>query len=89
MQNNHDQHLFAGCAGAQGPFSVNLWFKSNITDNTENLFAYLLSALANASQTVSGGDDVYAANSLQLMLPEVLYTVVSNNMETACIYLRC
>ena len=58
-------------AGTQGPFAVNLWFKANYTDNNGNAYAYLLSALTNATQRVSGGSNVYIPNSLQLMLPEV------------------
>lgn len=56
--------------GTQGPFAVNVWFKSNITDNSGDLFAYILSTLNNASQSVSGGSNVYAPDSLQLMLPQ-------------------
>lgn len=56
--------------GTQGPFAVNLWFKANYTDNNGNAYAYLLSALTNATQRVSGGSNVYIPNSLQLMLPE-------------------
>ncbi len=65
------------CAGTQGPFAVNLWFKSNITDNSGDLFAYLLSALTNATQAVSGGNNVYVPNSLQLILPEVCQILIS------------
>lgn len=67
----YDEDAFTTCAGTQGPFAVNIWFKSNITNNSGNLFAYILSTLNNASQSVSGGSNVYAPNSLQLMLPEV------------------
>ena len=66
-----DEDAFTACAGTQGPFAVNIWFKSNTTDNSGDLFAYILSTLNNASQSVSGGSNVYAPDSLQLMLPQV------------------
>ena len=71
----HNEDACTACAGTQGPFAVNIWFKSNITDNSGILFAYILSTLNNASQSVSGGTNVYAPNSLQLMLPQVRNSV--------------
>lgn len=92
-----DEDAFAACAGTEGPFAVNIWFKLNITDNSGDLFAYILSTLNNATQSVSGGSNVYAPNSLQLMLPEVcdfvaLYRskltlyLAGTSCPTECIY---
>lgn len=64
--------MFHAHAGYSGPFAVNLWFKSNITDNPGSAFAYLLSAYENATLlSVPDGDWVYNTDSLQMMLPQV------------------
>ena len=60
-------------SGNQGPFAVNLWFKANTSANTGEAFAYLLSAISNATQTGSTYS-VYVPDSLQLMLPKVCST---------------
>ena len=59
------------CAGAQGHFAVNLWFKSNNSIFSGNAYANLLSAFENATLQNDEGSNVYVPNSLQLMLPEV------------------
>lgn len=62
-------------SGASGPFAVNLWFKSNITDNSGTAFAYLLSAFENSTTLRPDAGWPYDTNSLEMMLPQVYRTV--------------
>ena len=53
-------------AGADGPFSVSLWFRGNGTDTSGELFEYIFSHSAYATRTLPSPVSSFQANQARL-----------------------
>ncbi|KAK9839475.1 hypothetical protein WJX81_004373 [Elliptochloris bilobata] len=56
--------------GADGPFSVNLWFRGNGSEMTGELFEYIFSHSAYATTTQPSTVSSFQANQIHMFLPE-------------------
>ena len=58
------------CAAGNGTWSINFWLQPSATGNPGSLFGYILSIAAGATRTNLSTTDTFAANNIDIYLPQ-------------------
>ena len=62
-------------AASNGSFSISFWMKPSTTGNPGSLFGYILSIAAGSTRTSPTTGDAYAANNINIYMPQQEHNV--------------
>lgn len=68
----------AARAGADGPFTVSLWFRGNGSDTSGELFEYIFSHSAYATRTLPSPVSSFQANQARSRLAYAVHILLSH-----------